>query len=363
MTTTIDDGSPARRNATPGPERGGGPTLAEVAQAAGVSRATASRVLAGRAAGKSASHARVLAAAEELGYVVNGLARSMMGVGRRSIAFVSSIMVGPTFASMAGGAEDVATANGHLFTMCTTGGDVEREAALIETLSEQRVAAVLLVGSTPATEEFEARAQRYSATLARVGAQLILCGRAALPHHPHIASIDYDHRGGVRTGVEHLVTLGHRRIAFLGSLDDMTTPHQRFLGYQDGLHDAGIAFDPALAVRSSNTSDDAAAATLDLLGRDPDVTAIVCQTDIMAVGVCRALHAEGIAIPERISVVGFDDMQLVADLTPSLTTVRAPFHDVGELAGRIAVGGAYDGPVVLAGELIVRGSTGPVRSD
>lgn len=362
MTTALDDDIPARRGTSPGPERGGGATLADVARLAEVSRATASRVLAGRAAGKSASHARVLAAAEELGYVVNGLARSMMGVGRRSIAFVSSIMVGPTFATMAGGAEDIATANGHLFTMCTTGGDVDREAALIETLSEQRVAAVLLVGSTPATEEFEQRAQRYATTLARVGARLILCGRAALPHHPQIASIDYDHRGGVRSGVEHLVDLGHRRIAFVGSLDEMTTPHQRFLGYQDGLAGAGIEFDTALAVQSGNSSDEAAAATVAFLESHPDVTAIVCQTDVMAVGVCRALHEAGIAIPAHISVVGFDDMQLVADLTPSLTTVRAPFHDVGELAGRIAVGGAYDGAVVLPSELIVRGSTGPVRA-
>lgn len=304
----------------------------------------------------------MLAAAEELGYVVNGLARSMMGVGRRSIAFVSSIMVGPTFATMAGGAEDIATANGHLFTMCTTGGDIDREAALIETLSEQRVAAVLLVGSTPATAEFEERAERYSAILARVGAQLILCGRAALDHLPHIASIDYDHRGGVLSGVAHLVDLGHRRIAFIGSLDDMTTPHQRFLGYHDGLAEAGIAFDPELAVLSSNTSDAAAAATVDFVESHADVTAIVCQTDVMAVGVCRALHARGIEIPARISVVGFDDMQLVADLTPSLTTVRAPFHDVGELAGRIAVGEPYTGPVVLPSELIVRGSTGPARA-
>lgn len=362
MTTTTSDDAPARRNTTPGPERSGGANLADVARLAGVSRATASRVLAGRAAGKAASHARVLAAAQELGYVVNGLARSMMGVGRRSIAFVSSMMVGPTFASMAGGAEDVATANGHLFTMCTTGGDIDREAALIEALTEQRVAAVLLVGATPPTEEFEQRAERYAETLGRVGAQLILCGRAALPHLPQIASIDYDHRGGVHSAVEHLAGLGHRRIAFVGSLDDTTTSSQRFLGYQDGLADAGIPLDEEMTVRSGNTSDDAATATQAFIATHPDATAIVCQTDIMAVGVCRALHASGISIPGDVSVVGFDDMQLVADLTPSLTTVRAPFHDVGELAGRIAVGEAYTGPIVLPSELVVRGSSGPVRA-
>jgi len=339
--------------------RGGGANLADVARLAGVSRATASRALSGRSAGTAASHTRVLAAAAELGYVVNGLARSMMGVGRRSIAFVSSVMVGPTFATMAGGAEDVATANGHLFTMCTTGGDVDREGALIEALSEQRVMAVLLVGATPASAEFEQRAARYAESLARVGAQLILCGRAALPDLPQIASIDYDHRGGVRSAVAHLVSLGHRRIAFVGALDEMTTSHQRFLGYQDGLVDAGIDFDADLTVHSDNTSDEAEAAILAFMERHPEVTGITCQTDIMAVGVCRALHRAGISIPTEVSVVGFDDMQLVADLTPSLTTVRAPFHEVGEIAGRIAVGEPYAGPVVLPTELIVRASSGP----
>lgn len=361
MSTTPAPGTSPSRNGAPGPVRTGGATLAEVARLAGVSRATASRVLAGRSAGRAASHAKVLAAAEELGYVVNGLARSMMGVGRRSIAFVSSIMVGPTFASMAAGAEDVATANGHLFTMCTTGGDVDHERSLIEALSEQRVAAVLLVGSTPATAEFEQRAAGYAYALGRVGAQLILCGRAALPRLPHIASIDYDHRGGVRSGVAHLTGLGHRRIAFIGSLDEMTTSHQRFLGYQDGLAEAGIDFAESLTVRCDNTSEDAAVAALAFFAQHPEVTAITCQTDIIAVGVYRALHEAGIVIPAQVSVVGFDDMQLVADLTPSLTTVRAPFHDVGELAGRIAVGGGYDQPVVLPVELIVRGSSGPAR--
>ncbi len=359
MSITTGGDAPARRSASPGPEGSGGATLADVAERAGVSRATASRVLSGRAAGKAASHARVLAAAEELGYVVNGLARSMMGVGRRSIAFISSVMVGPTFASMAAGAEDIATANGHLFTMCTTRGDASREEALIETLTEQRVAAVLLVGATPSDQEFEERAARYAQVLARVGAQLILCGRAALTALPQIASIDYDHRGGVHSAVSHLVSLGHRRIAFIGALDDTTTSHQRLLGYQDGMADAGLP--DTLTFQSGNSSDEAEAAATAFVLAHPDITGIVCQTDIMAVGVCRALRAAGIAIPAAVSVVGFDDMQLVADLTPSLTTVRAPFHDVGELAGRIAVGEAYTGPVVLPSELVVRGSTGPAR--
>jgi|GEM_PF-3273912 len=117
-----------RRSASPGPERASTANLVDVARLGGVSPATASRVLAGRSKGKAASHDRVLAAADELGYVVNGLARSMMGVGRRSVAFVSAVMVGPTFATMAA-AEQVVTEDGHMFMLCTTHGDVGRERA------------------------------------------------------------------------------------------------------------------------------------------------------------------------------------------------------------------------------------------
>jgi LacI family transcriptional regulator len=190
----------------------------------------------------------------------------------------------------------------------------------------------------------------------------VVAGAADRDHRGHRAPGVEPRRGGVRSAVEHLAGLSHRRIAFIGSLDDTTTSSQRFLGYQDGLADAGIPLDEEMTVRSGNTSDDAATATQAFIATHPDATAIVCQTDIMAVGVCRALHASGISIPGDVSVVGFDDMQLVADLTPSLTTVRAPFHDVGELAGRIAVGEPYTGPIVLPSELVMRGSSGPVRA-
>ncbi|GAA4491904.1 LacI family DNA-binding transcriptional regulator [Microbacterium panaciterrae] len=351
--------SPERRGASPGPERSGKANLVDVARLARVSPATASRVLAGRSKGKAASHDRVLAAAEELGYVVNGLARSMMGVGRRSVAFVSAVMVGPTFATMAAAAEQVVTEDGHLFMLCTTHGDTERERALIESLAEQRVGTVLLVGSASTAEQDEQRVASYADSLGRVGAQLILCGRPPVAHRPDIANIDYDHTGGVRSAVEHLLGLGHRRIAYVGMTAGMSTEEQRFRGYRAGLDGGAIEIDEALLVPTENDPDAAATAIAAFLPEHPDVTAFVCHTDHIAIGAGRSLRAAGLSVPEHVSVIGFDDTPLVADLTPALTTVHAPFREVGDLAGRIAIGEPFGGSVVLPVEFIVRGSTGP----
>ncbi|MFE5409450.1 LacI family DNA-binding transcriptional regulator [Microbacterium sp. NPDC056569] len=352
-----------RSGATRGPEPVGRANLADVARLAGVSTATASRVLAGRGTGKAASHARVLAAADELGYVVNGLARSMMGVGRRSIAFVSSQMVGPTFAAMASGAESVVTAHGHLFMMCTTHGDPAVEAELIDSLSEQRAAAVLLVGSTPTDDVFTERAATYADKLARVGARLIVCGRPAVEGLPEIASIDYDHVGGIEAAVAHLVTLGHHRIAYVGETDRMTTSQQRYLGYRSALERAGIELDESLVMHTDNFTEQAEEILHPFRAEHPDVTAYVCQTDMIAVGVSGALRAEGVRLPDDVSVVGFDDMPLAGYLTPALSTVHAPFREVGVLAGRIAVGDVpYESPIVLPSAFIARDSSGPLRA-
>jgi len=316
-------------------------------------------VLAGLSKGKAASHDRVLAAADELGYVVNGLARSMMGVGRRSVAFVSAVMVGPTFATMAAAAEQVVTEDGHMFMLCTTHGDVGRESILIESLAEQRVGTVLLVGSASTAEEDEQRVAGYADSLARVGAQLILCGRPPIAHRPDIANIDYDHVGGVRSAVEHLVALGHRRIAYMGITAGMSTEEQRFHGYHAGLEAAGLVLDESLVVRVENDPEAAAKAVAAFLPDHADVTAFVCLTDQIAIGTGRSLRAAGVRVPEQVSLVGFDDTPLVADLTPALTTVHAPFREVGDLAGRIATGEPFDGSALLPVELIVRASTGP----
>ncbi|MFF0824544.1 MULTISPECIES: LacI family DNA-binding transcriptional regulator [Micromonospora] len=329
-----------------------------MAKAAGVSLTTASRVFADHPSVRPATRDRVLAAADDLGYVVNALAQAMMGLGRRTVAFVAAHMIGSTFADMAAGAESVATAEGNLFLLSTTGEDPARERDLMETLREYRPAAVLLAGSTQTGEEFEQRAVAYAEALAAVGARLVLVGHPACPGSKSILSVDYDQVGGVRRAVEHLVTGGHRRIAFLGLIPERTTPAERLRGYELGLQDAGLPVDPSLVIECANDSDGARVAALSLLSRPDRPTALVCLTDGVAVGVYRAARSLGLAIPGDVAIVGFDDAPIVADLTPALTTIRVPFWEVGVHGARVALGlEEYDGHVQLPTELIVRESS------
>lgn len=350
-----------RRTGSRGPAPAGAVNLRDVAAHAGVSPATASRVFGGSSKVHDATRERVLASAHELGYVVNGLARAMQGRGTRTVAFVVRAMIGPTFAAVAAGAEHVAGSNGHLLFMSTTHGDSEREAALIATLREQRVAAVLLVGSTESDTAFGERVAGYARDLADVEAPLILCGRPPVPEDHGLVSVDYDHRAGVGLAVDELARLGHRRIAYVGEQRGMTTAELRMDGYLDGLTRNGLVAEPEFIRASLNHEDDGARAVAELVAADTGATAIVCMTDNIAVGAYRAARAAGLRIPEDISIVGFDDVPIVGDLTPGLTTVHPPFHEVGVRAAEIALGLAPAQNVLLQPTLVHRGSTAPPR--
>lgn len=354
-----DDVRRGRRAGTRGPARVGSVNLRDVAAHAGVSPATASRVFGGSAKVHDDTRAKVLASAQELGYVVNGLARAMQGRGPRTIAFVVRAMIGPTFASVAAGAERVAGEHNHLLFMSTTHGVEEREAELIATLREQRVGAVLLVGSTESDAEFDERVATYAKDLADVEAPLILCGRPPIADHPGLIAVDYDQPAGIGMAVDELVRLGHTRIAYVGEPRGMTTAELRLDGYVAALERNGIPIDPRLIRTAANSEDDGARAVAELLAEALGATAIVSMTDNIAVGAYRAARDAGIRIPEDLSVIGFDDAPIVGDLTPGLTTVRPPFYEVGVRAAEIALGLIPARSVLLQPTFIRRGSAAP----
>jgi LacI family transcriptional regulator len=335
--------------------------LRDVAARAGVSVATASRVFGGSERVNPETKARVLSAADELGYVVNGLARAMTGRGPRMIAFVTGAMIGPTFATLAAGVESVAATSGHLLSISTTQGSLEREQELINMFREQRVAAVLLVGSTGVGIRFARRAVEYGKALADVGAPLILCGRPPLDGHPELVSVDYDHRAGVAAAVDRLVALGHRRIAYAGQPLGMTTPTIRRDGYRKALRRNDIREDPQLIVECDNSEADSARAVGELLDAQIGASAVVGMTDNIAVGAFRAARARKLRIPTDLSVVGFDDVPIVGDLTPGLSTVHPPFFEVGVIAAEMALGLRPAGHVLLEPSFVERGSTAPPR--
>lgn len=349
-----------RARGSRGPAKVEAVNLRDVAAHAGVSPATVSRVFGGNTKVHADTRAMVLASAEELGYVVNGLARAMQGRGPRTVAFVVRVMLGPTFAALAAGAERVAGENGHLLFMSTTHGSVEREAELIATLREQRVAAVLLVGSTESDAEFDARVVRYARDLADIDAPLILCGRPPVAGESLVA-VEYDQPAGMGLAVSELVRLGHRKIAYVGEPRGMTTAEQRLDGYCAALERHGIGVDPTLIREGKNNEEDGERVVAQLLADKTGATALVCMTDNIAIGAYRAARQAGVQIPEDLSVVGFDDAPIVGDLTPGLTTVHPPFYEVGAVAAEIALGLRSSASVLLQPHLVKRGSVAPPR--
>lgn len=360
MSTKKAEKAPSRGSR--GPERVAAVNLKDVAAHAKVSVATASRVFSNNPNVAPENRERVLASAQELGYVFNGLARAMMGRGQQSIAFVVRAMIGPTFASLAAGVESVAGRSGYMVLMSATEGDPHREHNLIRILRELRVKAVLLVGSTESDASFDERAAGYARDLAQVNASLILCGRPPIASYPDLVSVNYDHSAGVGEAVDELIRLGHTRIAYIGEGTGMTTADLRLGGYQSALQRHGIAIDPALIRISANTESSGALAAVELLQSGVSFTAIVTMTDNIAIGAYRAARSLGIRLPDDLSIVGFDDAPVVADLTPALSTVHPPFFELGVRAAEIALDLSPAAHVLLPTKFMKRESASKPRA-
>jgi LacI family transcriptional regulator len=349
---------PGRR----GPARVNAANIRDVAARAGVSPATVSRVISDTANVSLSTKKRVEDAMAELNYVVNGLAQSMTGRGNRSVAFFVDQMIGPTFADIARGVEEVSSDAGHIFSIMTTQHDADREMELLKRMREQRAAAVIMVGASSMTEEYCKKMKRYVEYLSAVDVKLIVCARPEVPGLPGIPSAHYDNQGGTAAITEHLIGLGHRKILFVGGVNDHSTSHDRLAGYLQALTKHGIAIDERLILEQGFDLQDGEAAINSALEASLSFTAAVCVRDAVAIGALRAIKAAGLKVPLDISVTGYDDEPFMGDLSPGLTTVRIPFHDLGVAAANLALNDPKEKHIVLPVEVVVRGSTAPPRN-
>ncbi|MEI8407091.1 MULTISPECIES: LacI family DNA-binding transcriptional regulator [unclassified Kribbella] len=339
------------------------PTVKDVAAVAGVSATTVSRVLAGNYPVAATTRGRVMRAVEQLDYVANAQARALVGGGPRTVAFIIRDLVGPLFAYIGQGVEQQTTAEGRLCLVCTHNGDPNRELELIELMREQQAEAVVLVGGGIRSAANLERMTQLAKALDRTGSRLVLCGRP--PIGPDVPStvVEYDNEGGAFAATNHLISLGHRQIAIIGVGEpEHTTTKARFAGYTrahkaHGLNVAKQRVLPGVYDRESGYQH-----TKGLLDRGVPFTAIFAITDVVASGVLFALHEAGLRVPEDVSVIGYDDIPLAADLTPGLSTVHLPHEELGRTAIRLALHRdqyALDQHVVLGTHLVIRGSTGP----
>jgi LacI family transcriptional regulator len=352
-------------------------TLADVAARAGVSPATVSRVLNGNYPVASSTRERVLRAVDELDYVLNGPASSLAAATSDLVGILVNDIADPFFGIMAGAAQSEIGGPGDgsgraggekLAVVCNTGGSPERELTYLTLLQRQRAAAVILTGGALEDPAHQAAMAVKLAKLADAGTRIVFCGRPPLPDTDAVvAALAFDNRGGARRLTEHLIALGHRRIGYVAGPLERTTTRHRLEGHREAMEAAGLYGDEEnLTEHGPYDRSSGYDATLELLRRAPDVTAVAAANDTVALGACAAVRDRGLRIPEDVSVAGFDDLPFSVDAVPSLTTVRLPLFDAGARAGRLAMGKETPPPggiATIASELMERGSTAPPRAD
>ncbi|HEU5326216.1 MAG TPA: LacI family DNA-binding transcriptional regulator [Candidatus Limnocylindria bacterium] len=334
-------------------------SIAEVARRAGVSTATASRVLAASDYPVSAAtRQRVLDAASALDYVPNALARGLL---KRQVPVVGVIVhdiTDPYFNEVVRGVEDAASAAGYLVITCSSDRDPAQENSYVRLLRSMRAAAVIFAGSGIDDAALNEELGRHLVGIRSNGSAVVHLS----PHAFGVPEVGVDNVGAMVAMVAALVRLGHRRIGFLAGPARLYVARERLVGYRDALRAAQIGFDPALVVESGFDQRGGMTGVDALLEAAPDVTAVCCANDLLAIGALARLAERGIDVPGRLSVSGVDDVSIAAMTSPALTTVRIPLRELGQRAFAVAVAqmsGTAPPPVVLPTEVVLRASTGP----
>jgi LacI family transcriptional regulator len=334
-------------------------TLRDVAKLAGVHPATASRALSPetRILVSEETAARVMEAAESLGYRPNPVARSLRTRRSHTVGVLIPDLNNPLFPPMVRGLEDRLAEAGYVALIGNTDGHAERERTVFEQMRARHVDGFAL-----------ATAPLRSALLEDAGrAEIPLVLMNRVPEDSTFPAVSADNAQGIRMAVSHLVSLGHRRIAHLAGPQEVSTGRNRYRGYLDSMHQHGLEVtDGQVAFAESFSVAEGLRCCRELLGSPGDWTAVAAGNDMLALGCYAALDEAGLRCPADLSVVGFNDMPFVDLLRPPLTTIAFPHYQVGREAARLLLDRIAwpGGPVTiiyLAPELVVRGSTGPPR--
>jgi LacI family transcriptional regulator len=338
---------------SPQQRRYGTATLVDVAQEAGVSLATASRVLNGSTRKVAESYReRVRAAADKLGYTVNVSAQAVASGASALIALLVADIADPYFAQVAAGVARAADEAGFLVTIATTGRDPQREAALLRVLRGQRPRGVILAASRMAVP-FEPVQLEVDA-IHGMGGRVIALG----PGAAELRSVLIDNWGGARQLGLALAGRGYRRAVVLAAPRGLLTTDQRQAGFTDGFTAGGGRVEQVF--RAPFTREGGAQAMREALaaGLEPG-TLVFALSDAVALGAVRELRDEGRQLGMDIAMAGFDDIPASGDLTPALTSVHIPLEEVGYQAVRAAIDPEWT-PSPLPLEVNLRDSTPPV---
>jgi len=335
-------------------------TLRQVAGRAGVDASTVSRVL--RAdpalAVRPETRERILTAARELNYRPNAAALSLKLRQTHTLGMLVPDITNPIFPGIFRGVEATAAAAGYRVILVNTDEARDRESLFVDLLTEKRVDGLIL--ATALTDD------KTVAALREGGYPFVLVNRRMPGLNERYVSADDE--AGARLATEHLIRLGHRRIAHISGPLFTDTGLRRLKAYRECLHNHGIPFESAYVVEGDFREPTGQAAMQHLLELPQPPTAVFCANDLTAIGAMSALRQRGLRLPEDLSLVGFNDLPWTEHLQPPLTTVHVPLPEMGALACTMLLqllAGVPLQPVaiVVPVRLMERGSTAPPRRE
>lgn len=339
------------------PEASAKLTIRDVARLAGVSRSTVSLVINGDPRISGETKARVLEVIEKSGYQPNSMARSLARRRSDTVAVVlpdtgSHVFTDTYFGEAISGISSALSEQGYRLLIQIATPYFEEHGLHTKLVREAGVDGMLLVGTLDE--------DAYVGELVKAGVHLVMVNS----RYPGAGSVTADNRAGSRAMVKHLVSLGHRRIGFIGGLENTTVGADRSAGFLAGMNEAGLAVDDALRLWGNFSEASGAEAARKLLAVTPRPTALMAANDMMAIGALRVAQEElGLKVPRDLTVVGADNIGLTTYIRPRLTTVSQPIFEIGRQATEVLLqgiaGDAGKAQITLETKVLVRDSSGP----
>ncbi len=298
-------------------------TIRDVANATGTSITTVSRVINNSGYVSQATREKVKKAIKELNYTPNALARGLVTDITRSIGLIVPDITSPYFSEIAKSIEKVASHYNYNIFLCNTNWDVEREKMYLNEFSQKRVDGVIYA--------IFRKNEEVSDILNKLDIPTVLLEKKP-ENGKYIKSVDIDNVQAGKLATDFLIEKGNRKIAFVGGESQINVSKDRERGYISSLKEHGIDLDKDRIVYSGFNIRGGYEAMQKLSKRDIEIDSIFLATDLMAIGALNFLTQNGVKVPEDVSVVGFDNIELSAIMQPTLTTVDLPIKDIAELA-------------------------------
>ena len=298
-------------------------SIYDIAKVAGVSPSTVSRALEDHPRIGATTRKRIQELAREMEYVPSTVAKSLAANKTWAIGMVLAAISDPFMGRVVEGVEQAAIEAGFNVFISTSQNDPQREIAVIKMLQKRRVDGIIVIAS----HLFE----QYPRFFERSKVPIVVINEQKPGETMHFVTVDDVH--AARLAVEHLLALGHCRIGYVGVTNRPKSNQYRLKGYQDALAAADIASDPTLIFTSDSIEDHArrGGASLEPL-LAAGATAVFCYNDTTAIGLLAACHKRGLCVPDNLSIIGFDDIDMAAYAMPPLTTLRQPRFELGQRA-------------------------------